>query len=197
MTRLDISPYLVHFTRGETYEAAFERLTAILTQRKLFGTARNIRGGYRCVCFSEAPLGTLAGGLVNERYYSSYSPFGLLVSKRWLFGLGGRPVIYQTEEEYHALPPSHRWRHVRYDIREGKENIDFTWEREWRILIDCLEVNPGVAYVIVPSSEWAKRLIRGHEGEQDYLVQQYSLIMNTDEAEMHREDFGWRVLLLT
>lgn len=196
MGQFDISPYLVHFTRGDTYDAAFRRLAGIIAERRLHGTDTNIRGGYRCICFSEAPLATLDGGLVNERYYSSYSPFGLVVSKRWLFGLGGRPVIYQTEEEYHVLPSSHKWRHVRYDIREGRETIDFTWEREWRIRVESLEVSPNVASVVVPNSEWAQRLIREHEEHEDYRVRQYSVIMDTEEAEMYREPFRWTVLLL-
>jgi len=196
MARHDISSHLIHFTRGDSCDEAFERLKTIIAERRLYGTATNIRGGYRCVCFSEAPLASLDGGLVNERYYSSYSLFGVLVSKRWLFELGGRPVIYETEEEYQSLPPSHKWRHVRYDIREGKENIDFTWEREWRVRSDCLEISPGVASVVVPSSEWAQHLVRDHEEWEDYRVRQYSVIMDTQLAEMYREPFKWNLLTL-
>lgn len=133
---------------------------------------------------------------MNERYYSSYSPFGVLVSKKWLFELGGRPAIYQTEEEYHLLPSSHKWRHVRYDIRDGRDEIDFAWEREWRIRSDALEIGPSVASLVVPSSEWAEQLIRDHEDEVDYRVRQYSLIMDEEVAEMYREPFKWNLLTL-
>jgi hypothetical protein len=95
MSRLDISPYLIHFTSGESYEDAFTRLRKIIADRELIAGSRYIKGNYRCVCFSEAPLTSLTSGLVNEDYYSRYSPFGIMVSKQWLFAQGGRPVVYQ------------------------------------------------------------------------------------------------------
>jgi hypothetical protein len=60
-------------------------------------------------------LTSLTGGLINEDYYSRYSPFGIMVSKQWLFAQGGRPVIYQSAEEYQLLTENHRWRHVLYE----------------------------------------------------------------------------------
>jgi len=133
MSRADISPYLVHFTSGTTYEDAFTRLRKILADRSLIAGSRFIKGNYRCVCFSEAPLTSLTDGLVNQDYYSRYSPFAIMISKHWLFAQGGRPVIYQSAEEYYPLPDSHRWRHVLYEPSDSTKSIDFTWEREWRI----------------------------------------------------------------
>jgi len=80
MSRADISPYLVHFTSGTTYEDAFTRLRKILSDRSLIAGSRFIKGNYRCVCFSEAPLTSLRDGLVNQDYYSRYSPFGIMIS---------------------------------------------------------------------------------------------------------------------
>lgn len=197
MSRMDISPYLIHFTRGENIEGAFVRLKTILHERCLRGSGERIRGGYRCVCFSEAPLSSLSSGLVNERYYSRYSPFGILVFKQWLFSIGGRPAIYETEEEYLSLPESHKWRHVRYDLRNGFERIDFSWEREWRIRCDILTLNPSIAWIIVPDNAWADHLMQEHDREQDYLVTQYVNIFDDQQiAEMHREPFQWQVVPL-
>ena len=67
MSREDISPYLVHFTSGTSY-AAFMRLRKIIAERSLIAGSRFIKGNYRHVCFSEAPLTSLKGGLVNEDY---------------------------------------------------------------------------------------------------------------------------------
>src|SRR5215472_3902451 len=104
MSRQDISEFLVHFTKGTDHEEAFTNLRKIIESRKLIAGSGYIKGNYRCVCFSEAPLANLADGLVNENYYSRYSPFGIVVSKAWLFNRGGRPVIYQPESEFNALP---------------------------------------------------------------------------------------------
>lgn len=54
--RNDISENLVHFTTGEDDEEAYDTLSIILDQRRLLGSGEKIRGGFPCVCFSEAPL---------------------------------------------------------------------------------------------------------------------------------------------
>ena len=198
MSRADISPYLVHFTSGESHGDAFIRLRQIIADRRLIAGSRFIKGNYRCVCFSEAPLTSLTGGLVNEEYYSRYSPFGIMVSKQWLFAQGGRPVIYQSAEEYHSLPETHRWRHVLYQPGDSKEKIDFTWEREWRIECDCLAFDQSSAQVIVLDQSWGDRLISEHDREEDYKIMQYKLIFDDDIiAEAYRNSFQWTVLTLS
>jgi len=107
---------------------------------------------YKCVCFSEAPLTSLQDGLVNPDAYSRYSPLGILFKKRKIFELGGRPVIYQTDEEFEGLPSEYRWRHVRYEPHRD-EPIDFTWEREWRIKCGALRFDPSCAGVVVPDED--------------------------------------------
>lgn len=103
MNRTDISPYLIHFTKDTSTDLAFQRLQKILEDGFLIGGSEFIKGKYKCVCFSETPETQIEKGLVNPRNYSRYSPFGILVSKKWLFSQGGRPVIYQPEEEYEYL----------------------------------------------------------------------------------------------
>lgn len=196
MSRPDISPYLVHFTSGTDEEDAFARLRKIVASRKLIAGSGFIKGEHRCVCFSEAPLTSLTGGLVNERYYSRYSPFGIVVPKKWLFERGGRPVIYQPSSEYDLLPESHRWRHVRFEIRDSFENADFTWEREWRIKCDELPLQPAVAQIVVADSSWANRLTEEHDTDEDFKVRQYSVIFDQTIAEAYREDFEWSILTL-
>ncbi|SRR6266480_6006230 len=196
MNRADISPNLIHFTSGDDYVDAFRRLRKIIEDRKLIAGTRFIKGKYPCVCFSEAPLSSLSDGLVNEDSYSRYSPFGIMVSKKWLFAQGGRPVIYETDREYRHLPESLRWRHVAYDIRDGFENIDFTWEREWRIPCHHLSFGEASAVIVVLDKTWAKRLISEHQNEEDWKVMQYSLIMDEDIAQQYAKSFRWRVAKL-
>ena len=56
--------------------------------------------GYNCVCFTEAPrqefnsIFSLVELAASEKERPRYEPHGVAVSKTWLFGEGGRPVIY-------------------------------------------------------------------------------------------------------
>jgi hypothetical protein len=92
-----------------------------------------------------------------------------MVPKTWLFVRGGRPVIYQPDEEFEGLPEKYRWRHVRFD---PASEVDFTWEREWRIQTDQLDFDPWTAKVIVPSYEWVNRLEEDHRRDEDFEIEQ-------------------------
>ncbi len=166
----------------------------------LFGGTGMIKGGHTCVCFSEAPLSAIKNGLVNESFYSRYSPFGIMVSKKWFFKQGGRPVIYQTEEEYSQLTEN-KWRHVTYN--PSLENpIDFTWEREWRINAEKLELNENMSTIVLPNKEWAYHLIDHFEWYDHALDrQQYSLIFDDPimidlMASPRGFYFGWPIITL-
>src|SRR6266516_3972805 len=136
MKRDDISDYVVHFIKGDTFDHAFETLRKILKEMRLLGGTGYIKGGYRCVCFSEAPVHHLGSALTRPTVHGvRYRPFGVVVSKSWLFARGGRPVIYRPDEEFLSLPDRMRWRHVRYEPAADPP-IDFSWEREWRVKTD-------------------------------------------------------------
>ncbi len=192
MIRKDISTKLIHFTSGETFEDAYERLKIIIKDQCLVGASTKIKGGYTCVCFTEAPLLSLQDGLINPDAYSRYLPFGIIFDKKVIFDKGGRPVIYQTDKEFALLPLELRWRHVRYEPKE----IDFTWEREWRICTELLEFSSDMAGIVVPSEEWADRIIKEHVADEDYKVLQYSLAIDEEIAELYREEFKWIVYWL-
>jgi hypothetical protein len=193
MTRPDISDKLIHFTGPrDDWGKAYSRLRSIITEGLIRGGNGMVRSGDRCVCFTEAPLLSLPDGFVNPSNYSRYSPFGIIVDKSWLFEAGGRPVIYQSESEYAALPEQLRWRHVRYEPT-GTTPIDFTWEREWRIKCKQLVIRANEAGIVVPSHDWANALVRDHEREQGYQVEMYSIVLDEFLAEQYREDFPWRV----
>lgn len=196
MSRTDITDYLIHFTCGETEKDAFACLLKILSEQRLLGGNRMIKGGFSCVCFSEAPIKDLELGLVNPDYYSKYPPFGIMVQKHWLFPQGGRPVIYESDKEYEQLPPTHKWRHVRYEPN-AEPPIDFTWEREWRIQIDELEFDPATAKIVVRDESWAQALIDEHEWHNEINIQPYVHILSEDVARMMVEkSFVWNILTL-
>jgi hypothetical protein len=156
--RDDLSARLVHLTRGDTLTAAVS-FFQIVRERRLVGGTTDIRGGFRCVCFSEAPIGKLAHLLADPSVEAMrYKPFGVMVDKAWLFAQGGRPVIYQPEAEYPLLHESQRYRHVRYE----PPDTDFTWEREWRVRVDELPLDPDAVTLVVPTRVWERWFQRDH-----------------------------------
>lgn len=162
MIRSDLSECLVHLTRGATADEAVGKFTSIMNSKTLLGGDGHIRGGYKCVCFSEAPISAIAQILAQPSVHDMrYAPFGVMVRKPWLFGEGGRPVIYQPEIEFDLLPETLRYRHVRYE--PGKD-VDHTWEREWRLKADALELNLAEVTFVVPSRAWEDKFMESHAG---------------------------------
>jgi hypothetical protein len=85
-----------------------------------------------------------------------------MVPKAWLFERGGRPVIYQPEAEFDALPAELQYRHVRFDAPGGGKDV--TFEREWRIRAEDVPLDPKLCTLIVPNREWDYRLRAEHDG---------------------------------
>ena len=155
MSRADISNDLIHWIRAESDGEAYEILKRIVAENRLLGGDGHIKGEYNCVCFTEAPQNTFHSA------HNRYSTFGIRISKKWAYEQGGRPVIYQHDDEFELLPESHRWRHVRYEPNR-EPPIDFTWEREWRIPNESLELPAGEIVIIIPHEAWADSLILDH-----------------------------------
>jgi hypothetical protein len=161
MIRDDLSDKLIHLTRGPTYDEAARLFSTILAEKRLLGGTGCIKGGFRCVCFNEAPVSKLGQILANPMAHGMrYKPFGVMVDKRWLFERGGRPVIYQPDCEFALLHDDQKFRHVRY---EPTNNVDFTWEREWRIRTDELSLDPDATTVVVPNRTWVRKVLQPHE----------------------------------
>ena len=161
---------LFHFTReiidsplgGDSAMTAYNRLNKILSDGHLKGATGYIKGGHQCVCFSEAPVGELAAffSAVNSVSPEAvrYRPYGIAVRKDWLFSQGGRPVIYQPDNEYENLPATHNWRHAAY----SPPNIDFSWEREWRVHTPQLAISPETCLAVVPTAREAHQINHGY-----------------------------------
>src|SRR5712692_6302802 len=158
--RDDLSDRLVHLTRGDPTLVAAGTFLSIVEQRVLRGGDGFIKGGYRCVCFSEAPIGKLAHLLAASAQGTRYKPFGVMVDKAWLFSQVGRPVIYQPETEFALLHESQRYRHVRYE----PPAVDFTWERGWRVCVDELPLDPAAVTLVVLTRAWERWFQRRYEG---------------------------------
>jgi len=155
MPRADLSEHLVHWIKGETEADAFAVLRKIVSEQRLLGGNGFIRDGYICVCFTEAPESAF------HQILGRYRPFGIRVSKKWLFAQGGRPVIYSSANEYELIPETLRWRFVRYEPN-AEPPIDFSWEREWRIHTNELLLPPEEVTVVVPHENYAHELEAEH-----------------------------------
>jgi hypothetical protein len=169
IVRRDFGNLLFHFTRApldKLVEVSFRNgrkitmngsvgavLRKILHEGQLTGTSR-WSYGEKCVCFTEAPIQefnsifSLIEIAASEQERPRYEPYGIGVSKTWLFAKGGRPVIYDHPANFGSFS-SEKYRFVPYDPVNG---VDFTWEREWRIKTDCLILEPHETLVVVPSS---------------------------------------------
>jgi hypothetical protein len=190
LVRRDVGDLLFHFTRSvepNTVSTIFEDgsthymsgsassvLRKILHEGKLLGTSRWTYGE-NTICFTEAPiqefnsvfsLVSIASTLAER---PRYEPYGIAVSKKWLFEKGGRPVIYDHVDAFQQYPDSLRHRFVPYDPTNG---VDFTWEREWRIKTDELMLDPKHTLVIVPTAEEAFEVVYGFANiEADWDVE--------------------------
>jgi hypothetical protein len=195
--RVDLSDRLIHLTHGDPPtgtkvgnviqdRAALAAFLSIVRSGRLIAGNRNIRGGYKCICFSEAPASAIAQMVANRD--SRYAPLGVMVDKIWLFSKGGRPVIYQPEREYEALPEPLRYRHVRYDPVKG---TDLTWEREWRLRKDELRLEPAATTLVVPS-----RAIADHFREEHFRDLKQTAIRAGEYARFAMKEFPWHFLVL-
>ena len=158
LVRRDIGSFLFHFTKKKRSPArsAADVLRDILSDNKLIGASGPTNGESNCICFTEAPITELAAVFLLARVaprkrLPPYEPFGVAVTKRWLYHQGGRPVIYQLDSERDLLPQELRYRHVPYDPNRLGE--DTSWEREWRVQTDELYLEPAETVVIVPSAD--------------------------------------------
>jgi hypothetical protein len=194
-SRSDISDYVIHFTKSTEEADALTILLTIVGEGRLAGSNGKIKGGYQCVCFTEAPLPAVAGGLVNANSFSRYSPFGLMFRKSWVYERGARPVIYQPDQEYSSLPEELRWRHVRYEPN-GTPPIDFTWEREWRLHSDELLFSPSDAVLVVPNHEQESFVFEIWDSQQQLEAETYSTILDQLTLEQMHEPCPWRIACL-
>ena len=73
--RFDNSDNLIHFTRENSGGDAFTVLRTIIAERRLIAGSGLIWGGYRCVCFTEAPLSAFREDFIGRVPFTRYSQF--------------------------------------------------------------------------------------------------------------------------
>lgn len=176
--RTDLSNYLIHFTKGSDendVEGAFQNLKSIIKSQTIVANDGDIRGKYKCVCFTEAPIDCLklSSGIVCYDGNQRYSNFGIMIPKMDIYNLGGRPAIYTDSKDFEYLPEHMKYRYVRFEPLKNtgisNSKCDFTWEREWRIK-KSIHFNELSNYeIIVPTNSLGEQLITEAKSES-YLI---------------------------
>ncbi|MUG96352.1 DUF2971 domain-containing protein [Scytonema sp. UIC 10036] len=173
-SRSDLTGHLIHLTRasdigGKTLDSV-EILIKILLEECLLGSSTKsgfICGDRKAVCFQDTPLYQLAQNIYSEQEYRKknsqaklrYVGTGLMFQKPYIYGKGGRPVIYdKTEEAKSYLPPHEWWRIVKLELNDNSNIIDWTHEREWRVP-DDLKFELKEVIVILPNTNAYKKFI--------------------------------------
>lgn len=194
IVRNDLSNKLIHLTRDFEGINGRDRIVSILVDQNLKGSNNDIRGGYKCVCFSEAPISSIGLILANGHEDIRYSPYGLIFPKEYLFEVGARPVIYQPNSDYDLLPDDLKYRHVRFELFSDKKKNDFTWEREWRIKTENLPIQSNAVTIIVPTRDEMKRVHYEHAAKyQEKLKKTFAGASISGELNWHYlilEDLG-------
>lgn len=165
----DHSDYVIHFTKcrykfnkvkkeptdefdvgyrlvKEKTQTALEVL-ATIAKEGLKGSSNLIKSKDKCICFTETPLHE-AMRLMSHDWWDTrrYEPYGIAVRKDWLFSRSGRPVIYQSKSEASNLIQGKNL-HLHVSYKPGT-SCDFTWEREWRIKTEKLEIDSAMIFIV-------------------------------------------------
>jgi len=188
MIRDDLSTRLIHLTRDSEESTGEEKFLSILDDDKINGNTNLIKGGYRCICFSETPISKIGFILAQPNIHGMrYAPYGIMIDKNVLFNYGARPVIYQPDEDFENLKENQKYRHVRF---EPHNNIDFTWEREWRLESDFFEIHPEEVTLIIPSRDIEEMLKQKQQSSNNM----YSLLGEIGQLGM--KQLPWHFIAL-
>ncbi|MCP4567376.1 MAG: hypothetical protein GY841_07340 [FCB group bacterium] len=170
--------WLIHFTRssgspwpgesaydfygaiiasGEEYcHSARSGLLRILRRKIIYGSSRNIRGGFRVVGFSAVnpDMITRLFRYRSRLLNSNFEPFGIALPKAKAHALDLRPVIYGRPELYPQLDSDNQ----PFFQSEGSRGGIWRGENEWRFYGDFkLETSTvEVMRIVVPDKKAAE-----------------------------------------
>lgn len=125
-SKLDQTPYLFHFTKGNLKEAK-DNLYSILQSQILRSKLLEY------ICFTASPITSLHSFFnvsVNRTGLPMYQPYGIGFHRDILIKeFDARNVIYSSEEEILNFPKDLYWRCQQLEV----DQCDFEYLREWRI----------------------------------------------------------------
>lgn len=174
-------PYLAHWTRRAKHEwpdqdtdefydelilgcdtkdrSSLAALSRILQSQSILATVGSNRERTRTVSFTQVPLQDWAQHRIYRRHRNrwDFEPYGVCVSRKWLEAKGARAVIYGPDETRDRLHEADR---PFFQLRNSKSAIDWTVEREWRIIGDVIldGIPQDQVFAFVATREEAERL---------------------------------------
>lgn len=169
LNKPDFSNYLIHFTKSgapvgkndnpillEKRVTAQQRLVNILKSKTILASAMPWFAKCSAVCFTECVWSSLFD------HAKKYSEFGIGFTKEFVFEQGGNPVFYVRPSLFKGqkwddkikgftTPFAPKYGEEKIDGR-CKKPVDYTHEREWRVLHDFTFEYKNIAFIILPSS---------------------------------------------
>ncbi|QVQ26009.1 abortive infection system antitoxin AbiGi family protein [Achromobacter deleyi] len=158
--RPDLTPFLVHLTKKSGKATGFENLVNILKTGMIRGSGHSpgrVAGPHTASCFMDVPLPSLKY-VLHQRNSKRYGPYGVLISKKYAYKHGCRPVLYMTKSERKTLLKEDEW--WRAVTLEGVTGTETNWlhEREWRAKGDFSLPSPTLRAVFVRTTKEAQQL---------------------------------------
>jgi len=163
--RDDLSNWVWHFARRKK---PLDDLGSILSGQCVKGSKDGVTGT-TVVCLTEAPLAQFAkqSPVLDSLGYKRLSDYGVGFRKSWILKQGGLPVIYQPRKFLTPqLPLEYRFRHVDLDTHL---DLDYSWQREWRVPTSSLAFTPGDTVVVLPSFDQGDGLLFDIEVDGDVV----------------------------
>ena len=158
--RLDLSAWVWHYVRRD--ENPNETLRNIIRDEAIKGSICRPFDEH-VVCFTETPLWAHIAEDVELRgwEYARLSLYGIGFRRDWLYEQGARPVIYTERMYYDVLPGELKHLFVEFDLIK---EVDFSWQREWRIKTEEFTVDRSKSVLIFPD----------HNDFQDIIYDYYA-----------------------
>ncbi len=164
--RPDLTPYLIHLTKGNKKHSGLENLISILKDGIIKGTTTYIQGNRKAACFMDIPFVSLKY-VCSEDNKKRYEPYGVVIKKTTAYDRGARPVLYLSNKECGDLGitasnlPDELWRIVTLQASDEKGIWGVNWmhEREWRCP-NQFKLPSEVLAVLVESSKEAEELLQ-------------------------------------
>lgn len=179
---LNPDEYLLHWTRrqngpwpGEPAHSTIDNLlfgsrfasqdrlatlSRILATGKLIASSKLTRDSTPVVCFSNVPVDKLPELRTFRSHLSrwDFETVGIAIRKDVLRSWGAKQVIYGDDEKWHSLTPEQRPLFQLAQSKTKKGVIDWTVEKEWRVVgdIDLRRLKPKDAFLFVSSDEEAQ-----------------------------------------
>lgn len=164
---LDMSPFVVHFTRESDGRSPLDNVISILDNRRIeartrFGSGKDYAASPKFVCFSEIPLHLLS------RLAKKRGCFGIGFTKEYLVSRDGGPILYAYKDTPHAKAVRHLVDKAAHEPHDpiwkvapfvdqpgeyGNTKYFFEWEREWRHVGNLAFNEKDAAFLIIPEED--------------------------------------------